>query len=62
VFASGSMMISYNTGWREEILDVKQAIIFIIIAHTEAATDTKVSWYSFLSCVIHYIKLWAHCW
>jgi hypothetical protein len=48
VFASGSMMVnSYNTGWREEILDVKQAIIFIIIAHTEAATDMKVSWYSF---------------
>jgi len=32
VFAFGSMMMnSYNTGWREEILDLKQAIIFIII-------------------------------
>jgi hypothetical protein len=28
-------------------LDLKESIIFIIIAHSEAATDMKVSWYSF---------------
>jgi len=43
MFASGSMVMnSYNTGWPEEILSLKEATIFIINAHTEAATDMKV--------------------
>jgi len=42
VCASGSMVMnSDNTRWPEEILDLKEAIIFIIIEHTEAATDMK---------------------
>lgn len=44
MFASGRMVMnSHNTGWPEEILDLKQAIIFIVIAPSEAATDMKVS-------------------
>jgi hypothetical protein len=44
VFASGStVMNSDNTRWPEEILDLKEAMIFIITTHTEAATDMKVS-------------------
>jgi len=46
VFGSGSMVMNYITGWPEEILDFKEAVIFIIIAHTEAANDMKVCLYS----------------
>ena len=43
MFACDSMVMnSDNTGWPEEISDLKDAAIFII-AHTEAATDMKVS-------------------
>lgn len=44
MFASGSMVMnSDNTRWPEEILDLIEPIIFIIIAHSEAATDMKVT-------------------
>jgi hypothetical protein len=44
MFAAGSIVMnSDNTRWPEEILDLKESIIFIIIAHSEAATDMKVS-------------------
>jgi hypothetical protein len=36
------MVMNYNTGWPEEILDFKEALIFIIIARIEAANDMKV--------------------
>jgi hypothetical protein len=31
-----------DTGWPEEMLLFKEALIFIIIANTEAANDMKV--------------------
>jgi hypothetical protein len=34
--------MNYNTGWPEEILGLKEALIFIITAYTEAANDMKV--------------------
>jgi hypothetical protein len=37
------VMNSDNTRWPEENLDIKEAIIFIVIAHTEAATDMNGS-------------------